>query len=495
MMKRNNLLAGIALTMMALSACNDETLDIGNTLTQETDRLTVSSADYNVQTRTVMADSVLLRSSYCYLGRVKDPETGAYITSEFMTQFHMMETFSLSAESSIIGRDEGGRAAADSCHLELYIDEQSGITDTLAAIKIRISELNRPMEENRNYYSNFDPAKSGYIRQDGLVKDKMFAYNDHTVADSKRNASDYYNVINVKLNQPYTDKNGVTYNNYGTYIMQQYYNHPEYFKNAYSFTHNICPGFYVSVVDGEGVYTEVPDMCLRVYYRSMEGDSIYSSALAFAGTEEVLQTTKITNETGSLQSLLADNSCTYIKAPAGLYTEVTLPVDQIYNGHDNDSVMTAKISFQRINNDLADQAFKIPSYMLMVPKDSLSVFFENKKAPDNQTTFYTTYLNSSSKNTTNQYTFSNISSLITKMAQARKAGLATDSRWEAQHPNWNKVLLVPIQIITSSSSSTVTSAASSFEHCVDIASTRLVGGSQNPFAPIQINIVYGKFNQ
>jgi len=85
-MKKFSLLAGMAITMMALSACNDDTLDIGTSLTSPADKLTVSSAQYNVQTRTVLADSVLLRSSYCYLGRVKDPETNAYITSEFMTR-------------------------------------------------------------------------------------------------------------------------------------------------------------------------------------------------------------------------------------------------------------------------------------------------------------------------------------------------------------------------------------------------------------------------
>ena len=73
MMKRN-LLTGVAITLMALSACNDEALDIGSSLTGETDKLSISFTDFNVTTKTVIADSVLLRSSYCYLGKVKDPK-------------------------------------------------------------------------------------------------------------------------------------------------------------------------------------------------------------------------------------------------------------------------------------------------------------------------------------------------------------------------------------------------------------------------------------
>ena len=188
----------------------------------------------------------------------------------------------------------------------------TNIIDTLAAMKIRVTELDRPMEERQKYYSNYDPEALGLLRKDGLVKDKMFSYNDLTVSDSIRSQSSYYNLINIRLNEPYTDKNGVTYNNYGTYIMQMYYQHPEYFKNSYAFNHNVCPGFYVSVRDGEGVYTEIPEMCLRMYFqmKTTKKDSTYTSAELFAGTEEVLQTTKISTDREILNPLLDDHSCT-----------------------------------------------------------------------------------------------------------------------------------------------------------------------------------------
>ena len=500
---KHNMLAGAAVMILALSACNDDTLNIGSTLTQQNDKLLISSADYNVTSRTIRtdsiinADSVLFRSSYCYLGNVKDPETGAYVTSEFMTQFHILESFKIPEENKIASI-YNGIAGADSCHIELYMEPATSITDTLAAMKIRVSELDHPMDESRRYYSNFDPVDEGYIRENGLQIDKMFSYNDLTVKDSIRSKSNYYNNIDIKLNKPYTDKNGVTYNNYGTYVMQQYYRHPEYFKNAYTFIQNVCPGFYVSVIDGEGVYTEIPDMALRMYFHYKDAkDSIIKTDVALAGTEEILQTTKISNENDILDSLAAINTCTYMKAPAGLFTEVTLPIDEIFNGHEQDSIMTAKISFQRLNNDFYGEALRIPSYMMMIPKDSLYTFFESKLAPDNKTTFYASYKNSSGRNVTNQYTFSNISSLITRLAMLKREGEKRyGSQWTKEHKNWNKVLLVPVQMITSSGSSTsTTSSASSFENCMAIVSTKLVGGSENAYDPIKISIVYGKFDQ
>ena len=488
MMKRN-LLAGISVMVMAFSACNDETLDIGKTLTPQSDKLEISSADYVVSNsmRTVMVDSVLLRSNYCYLGRVKDPETGAYITSEFTTQFNVLETFTMPKADTIATR-YNGMAAADSCRLEFYMSSATNIIDTLAAMKIRVTELDRPMEEGQKYYSNYDPEALGLLRKDGLVKDKMFSYNDLTVSDSIRSQSSYYNLINIRLNEPYTDKNGVTYNNYGTYIMQMYYQHPEYFKNSYAFNHNVCPGFYVSVRDGEGVYTEIPEMCLRMYFqmKTTKKDSTYTSAELFAGTEEVLQTTKISTDREILKPLLDDHSCTYLKAPAGLFTEVTLPVDEVFNGHENDSILTAKVNFQCINSDFVDKSIHTPRYLLMVPKDSLYTFFESKKLPDNKITYSTTLSTS-----TNLYTFSNISDLITRLRNMKRNGMKADNDWVANHPDWNKVMLVPVTATTSTASGTSTVTA--YEHCIGITSTRLVGGSENPYEPIKLNVIYGKF--
>ncbi len=476
---------------LSFSACSDDTFDFGNTLTQQADHLTISAADYQVTTQTRKADSVLLRSSYCYLGRIKDPETGAYVNSGMMTQFNILDSYTLLKKDSVTSI-HNGMQGADSCQIELYMSDPTGVVDTLAALKLRLMELAEPMEETRMYYSNYDPIKEGKVRTNGLVVDKMFSYSDLTVADSLRGKSEYYNNIVIKMDQPYTAKDGMVYNNYGTYVMQQYYKHPEYFKNSYSFIHNVCPGFYVAVHDGEGVYTEVPDMCLRFFYQGKNGnDSIVTFASTFAGTEEVLQTTKIENEVDILQFMADIDTHTYLKAPAGLYTEVTLPIDDIYAGHENDSILTAKISFQRINNEFKDRSLAVPPHVLMLPVDSLTNFFEKKKLTDNITSYYTSF--STGNSYANQYSFSNISNLITYLHKKKTDGMKKDAAWTTQHPNWNKVYLVPIQLLQTNTSST--STVTGIEHYVGIVSTMLVGGKNNEYDPIKIGIVYGKFNQ
>ena len=98
-MKRINmklkLFAGlfIASATMALMSCDDNTNEIGSSLINNLDKLNVQADTFTVATRSIAAGSVLSRNSTGYVGRVKDPQTGAYITGNFMTQFHVLENF------------------------------------------------------------------------------------------------------------------------------------------------------------------------------------------------------------------------------------------------------------------------------------------------------------------------------------------------------------------------------------------------------------------
>ena len=477
-------MASVVITAMAISACENDALPIGQTLTKENDKLDVASASFEVATRTILADSVFTLSTNCYFGKVKDPETGAEVKSEFTTQFHLLESTYISPSDKIVGRDND-RPAADSCQLMLYLSSPFNTSDSLQALKMHIQELLRPMEEGMRYYSNYSPVTMGMINHNGLSKNKMFTYKNMGDTDSIRAITSYQDNIRITLNEPYT-KDGITYSNYGTFILNQYYDHPEFFRNSYAFSHNVCPGFFFEITDGLGFHSKITDVGLRTHYR-VAGDSITKAVLTLAGTQEVLQTTLVTNDKETLQRLANETEHTYLKSPAGLFTEVTLPVEAIKKGHENDSLLAAKITFQRLNNQSSDKRmFGIPSLLLMVQKDSLSNFFEKTKTADEKTSYTASYDVSSSTSSTkaykNIYTFDNISELITTLWNMKRDGERTNANWTAEHPNWNKVVLVP-----------VTNGTSGIEHDMSLTSTRLVGGPNNPNSPVVVNVVYAKF--
>lgn len=470
------------MSCITIASCDDTTDSIGNSLTDNMDMLKVTTDTFNVATRSIVADSVLSRSTTGYLGKIRDIETGNYITGDFMAQFSTLENYKLPEKDSIVSLQDG-EVIADSCSIRLFYTDYYG--DSLATMNITAYEMNEPMKEGVKYYSNFDPIAEGLIRNDGMKVNKTYTLTDLSISDEDRaDESSYTPNIKINLNKPYTAKNGVTYNNYGTYIMRMYYEDPDRFKNSYNFIHEVCPGFYFKTKDGIGSMAYITVSQLNIYFRYLN-DSTYVGTTSFSATEEVLQTTNISNDKQNIADLANDNTCTYLKTPAGIFTEITLPVDEITENHSNDTINTAKISLTRINNNTHDEySLSAPSTLLMIPKDSLYTFFENGDNVDYKKSFIATYSSS-----TNQYTFNNISGMITYMADIKKKGLAENSNWLNEHPDWNRVVVIPVSVTTNSSSQIV-----KIVHDMSLTSTKLVGGSENPYEPIKINVIYSKFN-
>lgn len=470
------------ISCITIASCDDTTDSIGNSLTDNMDMLKVTTDTFNVATRSIVADSVLSRSTTGYLGKIRDIETGNYITGDFMAQFSTLENYKLPEKDSIVSLQDG-EVIADSCSIRLFYTDYYG--DSLATMNITAYEMNEPMKEGVKYYSNFDPIAEGLIRNDGMKVNKTYTLTDLSISDEDRaDESSYTPNIKINLNKPYTDKNGITYNNYGTYIMRMYYEDPDRFKNSYNFIHEVCPGFYFKTNDGIGSMAYITVSQLNIYFRYLN-DSTYVGTTSFSATEEVLQTTNISNDKQNIADLANDNTCTYLKTPAGIFTEITLPVDEITENHSNDTINTAKISLTRINNNTHDEySLSAPSTLLMIPKDSLYTFFENGDNVDYKKSFIATYSSS-----TNQYTFNNISGMITYMADIKKKGLAENSNWLNEHPDWNRVVVIPVSVTTNSSSQIV-----KIVHDMSLTSTKLVGGSENPYEPIKINVIYSKFN-
>ena len=476
------LFTAIAVSAMAIISCSTDTDTLGWSLTNDSDKYEVSTGFYDAYTRSVLADSVYAKNYDTYFGRVKDPETGTYVMTEFMAQFNLQEGLKMPSFDKMLSKDEEGRVVADSCEIWLAFDKDACYGDSLAALKMNILELNRPMSETETYYTNYDPRKEGYIREDGLKKCVLFSQNNLTYSDSIRNLSNYFDMVRISLFEEYTDKKGNKYKDYGTYILRSYYDHPEYFKNSYTFTNNICPGFFFELGDGLGLLAKFSIMEMRIFYHYQNGDDTKNGFIALSSTPEVLQTTQVTNDKVSMARLVEDQSCTYLKAPAGIYTEVVLPVDEIIESHAKDSLLSVSVTFQRQNSYLnaSSNIMGAPSDIMMLPTDSLKAFFEKEKTYDYKSSFMSTL------DITNSYTFSNIGNLITLLSNNKKNGLANDPDWVNKHPNWNKVLLMPVSITYSGSSNTVTV----IENEMGLVSTKLVGGAGTP---IGVKVIYGRF--
>lgn len=472
------ILAGLTLASLFIASCDDATDGIGGSLTGTVDKLDIATDTFTVSTRSFVADSVLSRNSTGYLGKVRDPETGAYLTSDFMTQFYCPEGYALPNKDSIQSFANGD-IACDSCDIRLYYTTYYG--DSLAAMKLSAYELSRPIAEQKNFYSNFDPEQENYVKQGDAMASLMYTIADLNVDEATRQGSEYMPSIRIPLDQPYGG-----YNNFGTYIMHQYYAHPEYFKNAYTFINKLVPGFYIRTSGGLGSMAYVSLSQLNIYFRNKttttltdgtKRDTIVTSMASFPGTEEVLQLTNIQNDRDIIQDLADNEHCTYLKTPAGIFTEMTLPVEEIVAGHERDTINTAKVELTRINNThTGDYELSAPTTLLMVPKAEMYDFFEKSRVADYKTTFLATL-----STTSNTYTFNNIGSLIKYL----------HTNGDRSNPDWNKVMVIPV----STTYATINNqrVLTGVTHDMSMTATRLVGGPKNERGDIKISVIYSKF--
>lgn len=492
-MKILRLLTVLVIAALTFAACDDTTEGIGGSITNKIDNINISDSAFNVTTKSIVAGAVLSRNNTGLIGKMKDPETGNYVKGDYMTQLSVLPTFSVDTLDYIKQANKGS-IEADSCYLLVSYNASYG--DTIAPMKVTAYEMTKPMAEDKEYYSNYDAFKEGCVRES----------NEHW--SSNYNLSNTSDVKNFKiyLNKEYK-KDGKRYKNYGSYIMQTYAEHPEYFKTNCKFLHNVCPGFYIKNVSGTGNMAKIWNTELIFYWTRHKTikakDGVTDSTAVsigynrFDGTEEVLQLNKIENDTKNLEQLASQQNCTYLKSPAGIFTEVTLPIEDIMRGHEKDTLNTASISFPRLNNADEDNAynFATPSTILMVQKDSLQSFFEKSKLADNRTSYTASYSRTGTYK--NAYTFQNIANLVSAMYKNKGKG-----------ENWNKVVLVPVNVITTTQG--YTTVISKINHDMSLASTRLIVGTDDPdkdyttdkktgkkvaSGPIRIKVIYSKFKE
>lgn len=458
-------------TLLTFTQCDDNTETMGGCIVPNTDIITARTDTFHAQSNTIMAnDSILANTSYVYLGQYTDSESGTEFTSSFITQFGCTEDFEF-PEEGVIGD------SATSTTLRLYFDKYYG--DSLNAMHCEVYELDNTLQEGVPYYTNLDPDEFYDMLREPLAV-KTFNAIDYQQHDTILNGENYTRHIEIPLP-----------NSIGNKFISKFYEKDaegnnigkKYFENSEVFINEIFKGIYVKCTQGDGtvfkIYRTRLDIGFQRYITSSSGakDSIQGLTAPFYSGKEVLQTNKFDNS--NLQQLVDKKEHTYIKTPAGLFTEVTLPVSEIVENCD--TINSAKITFTRYNEE-SGYSTTPHSKLLMVRKGDMHRFFLKNELADNNTSYLTTFSSSS-----NEYTFSNIANLLKQCYKEHSEGTEADPQWEAKNPDWNKVVLIPVTTTEDSNGSVV-----KIVHDISISSMRLRGGTEYQ---IPIQIVTSKFKE
>ncbi len=482
------------LSLSALfTACDDEATTIGGSVMPRQDNVSTDQFTFPVTTHSVRTGAVVANANRCYLGSIVDPGTGAVTTSGYLAQFHIQEDYRL-PERKLLLTDAQGQLLVDSCVLRIQHDRYFG--DSLTTMKVHIQELDtaRAMDETTVYYSDFDPSQ---FLSTNTAQQKTVTYSalDQTKSATVLNNRSIYRSISLQLS-----------NAFGVSILNKYYAQPAYFKNSYEFARHVCAGFAVSHAGGLGVMINPELTTLDIYFRqhttnAAGKDTLVGNILRIGSTEEVIQNTHIDQE---LPEHLLDSNLdyTYLKSPAGIHTEATLPIADIVGGtHQNDTINGARLTLRTLNEEKS-RTFNlpIPTHILMLPASKVEDFFASGALPDNVTSYLTTY------NTSGYYQFDNIAPLVSVLRQTRNAGAGISpqdtevqrqakwQQWEQQNPNWNKVAILPVSAEYSTQTSiygTTSKTLQSVRHQFGLSSVRIEGGK----SPLTLSVIYSRFQQ
>lgn len=446
-------------TLLISTGCDDSTGNIGNSIVSDSDLIKASTDTCYATSGTIMANSILANSSEVYLGQYTD-ENGTVFNSSFITQFACSEDFIF--PEKVIGD------SAKYTTLRLYFDEYFG--DSLNTMKCEIYELDSTLVEGKPYYTDINP-EDFYDENKAPLTTKTYTAIDFSKHDTILNG-DYTRHLEIPIP-----------NEIGNRFISKFYETVNgdsigrtYFANSEAFINNVFKGIYVKCSHGDGtvikIYRARLDVGFERYINSNSGkpDSVQVLSAPFYSTKEVLQANKF--DTKGLQGLVDETEHTYLRTPAGLFTEVTLPVlDAVKKGM---TINTAKINFTKYNEGTG--LFNTPpSTILMVRKNDMNSFFLKNKLNDGETSFLTSF-----NSNNNQYSFNNISNLLRVCYEEYMEGTANPD-------DWNKVVLIPVKVIKDSNGSVV-----KITHDTDIKSVRLRGGENGYKIPIEI--ISSKFN-
>ena len=472
----------IALATLLIAGCDDNTSTMG--IPSKDEEVFPSYGTFLAYTHSEAMDSVLGNSTSSYLGSIDDPETGTRIRADFAAQFHTFENYSF-PKFDLMFPDDGVKRTTDSIRCDsvevrLYFSNYYGAKNAPLKLEVYPLDKNNVLQEEEDYYTDTD-LDQFVLPGSEPIATKVFTTEDYNLADAERNSATHAD--NVRIMLPDT---------VGSLIMRAYYDHPEYFKDSYTFIRKVCPGFLFKIRSGNGSMLSVDVSTLNIYfnfYDKVKRDSTCSALARFAATPEVIQSTRFSND--DMQSLVEEDDCTYLKTPAGIMTVAQLPINEIYQNHETDSVSRAQLTFTRLNNTKpSTQSLGIPQSLLLVRKADATSFFKKRSVADSKTSYTTSY-----SSTYNTYTFNNICRLISLCRKEKLAGMKaenlTEQEWEQKHPNWNKVVLIPVSISTATDTYGETHQVS-VTHDMSMNSIRLQGGANTP---IKMQVIYSRFKQ
>lgn len=363
---------------IVLASCDDTLKELGFSIQPGKDGISVGTDTIEINAKTVMVNKIFAKTKNPVLGEYIDPIFGS-IKSDYVAEFYIPENTKFPANAVI-----------DSVKMNLSF--LSWVGDSLAPMRLTAYEINKTLPIS-NFYTDFNP--SGYYDSTQPLGSSTFSVKTSEHQHDPQSRMTRY-VMDLEL--PVS-------------LGERFLTNQDKLKDTETFR-DLFKGLYVTTTFGTGTILNVEYSLLFVHYKypgktTANADTTFTGAIRLSVTPEVTQINRVQNQNNDL--LTPNDNFTYLKSPAGVNTEIVFPFSQISNMLEAQALNIATFTVQAVPETNQNEKFKLPppSTLLLINKDSLSGFFENRRMHNNITTFYAQL-----DTTSYTYNFGNISTMI-----------------------------------------------------------------------------------
>ncbi|MDR0939803.1 MAG: DUF4270 domain-containing protein [Mediterranea sp.] len=525
----------LALIALAFAGCDDNTGKLGLGMFPGSDQgINGKLSAFDVTTRSVHAGKIFSKTNVGYVGKFTDDTFGTY-DAGFLAELNCPENLTLPApyeetESSdgkatkatgtlvtdftnagmdekaktryVLVRDKDGNPIGN-CQINLYLWYDAYFGDSLAACRLSIYELSKDLDEQSAHYTDINPANY-YNKETDLLGSKAYTAVDLSVSDSVRALSSYVPSVSLRLSNEKAE-------DLGDRLFQSAL---ENGSNFWKYFPEVFKGIYVKNDYGDGTVLYVNQIQLDIAFVKYATDSITGVKLktttakdsvlyggrSFNATREVIQANQLKNDQEAIQACIDNDGWTYLKSPAGIFTEASLPITQIAEKLKGDTLNAVKLTFPAYYETNGQKfGMTAPTNVLLLRKKDKDTFFEKNDVYDG----VTSYVAQASSTAATQYSFANIAGLVTSclgdgereaaVKKLQEEGsitlqvsdehgndvnqtVTTIEEWE-KYSDWNKVVLIPV-LLTYDTSNSQTPTVVSVQHDLKPGYVKLKGGSK-----------------
>lgn len=340
---------------------------LGEGIQPEKDKLVTDTATFVLTSKTVITDSILQRNPKAVLGEYTDARFGT-TQADFMTQLYCppASKFPEVTDNEI-----------DSVFLYLFYDEWFGNSSALFETSVYL--VDKQIDLNKPYYTNI--KVEDYYKKENRLGSATFtpitAENDWTELQKY--------CVRVPLETGFAQK-----------MLEDFQADSTILDGAENFT-KYFPGLYVTLSYGNGCMVYITDaqleFCYNVKYKD-KNEVLRDTVAAnyFPMSKEVRQINRYSHP--DLQAYLSEmenDSLNFIYAPAGMFTEIEMPLTEITSRLSEKNINYARLKITATDIDDDAWALTPPEKLLLLKKQDVHTFFGQYNKSDNLTSFMATY--------------------------------------------------------------------------------------------------------